>query len=183
MDLDLWKKRKKELHWTHDDLARESGVSRRTIARIFAGKPNTPSPTLNTIEAIERALGINEKSPTAQDAQPGYVDEFVRDFGDLFADEDFIKYAKLCKKAEGDPRLFLFVPHRPAAFVFRMIGSRLRLRDRLQGGRLFGLRVFFYHGLLFCRLSLTGGLSLRCKRILPLLGELAYLKTEAVAPL
>ena len=107
MDIELWKKRKKELHWTHDDLARESGVSRRTIARIFAGKPNTPSPTLNTIEAIERALGINEKSPAAQDAQPGYVDEFVRDFGDLFADETFRKYATLYKMMNAAQRLLI----------------------------------------------------------------------------
>ena len=63
MDLALWKKRKKELRWTHDDLARESGVSRRTIARIFAGNPDSPSPTLNTIEAIERALGIGGPAP------------------------------------------------------------------------------------------------------------------------
>lgn len=107
MDIELWKKRKKELHWTHDDLARESGVSRRTIARIFAGKPNTPSPTLNTIEAIERALGITEKSPAAQDTQPSHVDEFVRDFGDLFADEDFIKYAKLYKIMDAAQRIYI----------------------------------------------------------------------------
>ena len=62
MDISLWKKRKKELHWTHDDLARESGISRRTIAGIFAGDPRYQSPTLNTIESIEKALGIGEKS-------------------------------------------------------------------------------------------------------------------------
>lgn len=40
MNIEEWKIRKKELHWTHDDLARESGVSRRTIARLFSGKEN-----------------------------------------------------------------------------------------------------------------------------------------------
>lgn len=64
MDINAWKKRKKELHWTHDDLARESGVSRRTIARIFSGNPDSPSPTLNTVEAIEKALGI--ENPTLE---------------------------------------------------------------------------------------------------------------------
>lgn len=58
MDITVWKKKKKELHWTHDDLARESGISRRTIAGIFSGDPRYASPTLNTVEAIERALGI-----------------------------------------------------------------------------------------------------------------------------
>ncbi len=67
MDITAWKKRKKELHWTHDDLARESGVSRRTIARIFSGNPDSPSPTLNTVEAIERALGIGGQTPEISD--------------------------------------------------------------------------------------------------------------------
>lgn len=58
MDIEHWKKKKKELHWTHDDLARESGVSRRTIAGIFGGDPRYDSPTFNTIRAIEKALGI-----------------------------------------------------------------------------------------------------------------------------
>ena len=58
MNLDLWKQRKKELKLTHDELAEISGVSRRTIAGIFSGDPARSSPTLNTIEAIEKALGI-----------------------------------------------------------------------------------------------------------------------------
>ena len=62
MDISLWKKRKKELRWTHDDLARESGISRRTIAGIFAGDPRYASPTMNTVESIERALGIGSSS-------------------------------------------------------------------------------------------------------------------------
>lgn len=64
MDITLWKKRKKELHLTHDDLAKLSGISRRTIAGIFSGDPTYSSPTLNTINAIEQVLGINEKSPS-----------------------------------------------------------------------------------------------------------------------
>ena len=71
MNLELWKRRKKELHLTHDQLAEKSGISRRTIARIFAGKPDMPSPTLNTIESIERALGLNQpqtkKYPVLED--------------------------------------------------------------------------------------------------------------------
>lgn len=71
MNLEQWKKRKKELHLTHDQLAEKSGISRRTIARIFAGGPDMPSPTLNTVEAIERALGLNQpqtkKDPVLED--------------------------------------------------------------------------------------------------------------------
>lgn len=107
MDIELWKKRKKELRWTHEDLARESGISRSTIARIFSENPDVPKPNVTTVEAIERALGINEKSPAAQDAQPSYVDAFVRDFGDLFADETFRKYATLYKMMNAAQRLLI----------------------------------------------------------------------------
>lgn len=62
MDITVWKKKKKELHWTHDDLARESGISRRTIAGIFSGDPRYLSPTLNTIECIENALGLKSNT-------------------------------------------------------------------------------------------------------------------------
>lgn len=71
MDIQQWKKRKKELHLTHDQLAEKSGISRRTIAGIFSGDPTYQSPTLNTVEAIERALGLNQpqmkKDPVLED--------------------------------------------------------------------------------------------------------------------
>ena len=72
MDIQLWKKRKKELKLTHDQLAEKSGISRRTIAGIFSGDPTYQSPTLNTIEAIEQALGLYtspqiKKAPVIKD--------------------------------------------------------------------------------------------------------------------
>lgn len=69
--LDLWKKRKKELGWTHDDLARESGISRRTIAGIFGGDPRYESPTYNTIQAIEKALGLSPSAWTEEEKAEG----------------------------------------------------------------------------------------------------------------
>lgn len=75
--LSLWKKRKKELGWTHDDLVRESGISRRTIAGIFSGDPRYESPTYNTIQAIENALGLSE-TETASPAINGLTDSEKR---------------------------------------------------------------------------------------------------------
>lgn len=74
--IDIWQKRRKELHWTYDDLARESGVSRRTIAGIFGGDPRYESPTLNTMQAIERALGLSEWS--AEEKALGVGDHEVK---------------------------------------------------------------------------------------------------------
>lgn len=81
MDFELWKKRKKELKLTHDELADISGISRRTIAGIFGGDPRYASPTLNTIEAIERALGINEKSPSEE----GRKGKWINVYGEIAA--------------------------------------------------------------------------------------------------
>lgn len=59
MDLELWKKIKKEKKLTYDDIALKSGVSRRTIIRIFSDMNSNP--TNFNIEAIEKALGIKEE--------------------------------------------------------------------------------------------------------------------------
>lgn len=105
MDISVWKKAKKEQKMTFDELSQKSGVPKRTLEDVFSGR--TQEPRLSTIEAIERALGINEKSPAAQDTQPSYIDKFVRDFGDLFADETFRKYATLYKMMNAAQRLLI----------------------------------------------------------------------------
>ena len=56
MDLELWKKRRKELGLRYEDLAQKSGVSKRTIEDIFRGYTTTPR--IDTVGALERALGI-----------------------------------------------------------------------------------------------------------------------------
>lgn len=67
MDLELWKKRRKELGLRYDDLAEKAGVSKRTIEDIFRGY--TTAPRIDTVEAIERALGVDKikKDPVIQD--------------------------------------------------------------------------------------------------------------------
>ena len=55
------KKFLKEHKITYKMLAEMSGVPESTLKNIFGGF--TPNPRMDTIEAIERALGINEKSP------------------------------------------------------------------------------------------------------------------------
>lgn len=61
MDIDRLKKRKKELGWTLDEIAEKSGISRRTVSRLFSGNPEYPSPTYNTVEAIAKAMGLSEE--------------------------------------------------------------------------------------------------------------------------
>lgn len=56
MNLELWKKKRKELKLKYEDLANLAHVSKRTIEDIFRGY--TTSPRIDTVEAIEKALGI-----------------------------------------------------------------------------------------------------------------------------
>lgn len=61
MDILTLKQRKKELKITNDELSEKSGIPKRTIEDIFRGA--TKNPRIDTMQAIERALGINEKAP------------------------------------------------------------------------------------------------------------------------
>ncbi len=62
MDLELYKKVKKEKKMTIADIATAANLPKGTVQNIFCGY--IPNPRIDTIEAIERALGI-DKQPTA----------------------------------------------------------------------------------------------------------------------
>lgn len=49
--------RRKELKMTFDELSRRSGLPKRTLENILQGK--TPTPRIDTVQAIERALDIS----------------------------------------------------------------------------------------------------------------------------
>lgn len=69
MDLEKWKKMKKEKKLTFDALAEKSNIPKRTLEDIFSGR--TVEPRITTVEAIERALGLNQpqtkKDPVLED--------------------------------------------------------------------------------------------------------------------
>ncbi len=47
---------------TYETISEKSGIPVSTLKKIFSGK--TSNPRLDTVQAIERALGINEKRPS-----------------------------------------------------------------------------------------------------------------------
>jgi len=55
-DLELWKQAKKAQKLTLDDIAKKSNIGISTIKDIFRGV--TYAPRLDTVEAIEKALGL-----------------------------------------------------------------------------------------------------------------------------
>ena len=56
LNLELWNKTRKEQKITLDILSKKSGIALSTIKEIFRGK--TLTPRIDTVQAIERALGL-----------------------------------------------------------------------------------------------------------------------------
>ena len=56
-DLELWKKAKKAKKLTLEDIAKKSNIGISTIKDIFRGV--TYAPRIDTVEAIEKVLGIS----------------------------------------------------------------------------------------------------------------------------
>ena len=76
MDIQKWKIAKKKKGLSYDDLAKITGYSRSTITNIFCGYIEFPR--YETIQAIERALEIDEEKPTTSKkaATPAPADEY-----------------------------------------------------------------------------------------------------------
>ena len=56
MNLEVLKKAKKEKRMTLQEISDKSGIPKRTVDQIFSGK--TTNPRIDTVQAIERALGL-----------------------------------------------------------------------------------------------------------------------------
>lgn len=74
IDIELLKKRKKELGLSYDDLAQATGYSRSTITNIFCGYVDFPR--AETMDELYRVLGITQEVPA-----PIYTEEERKLFG------------------------------------------------------------------------------------------------------
>ena len=61
MDIELYKRIKKEKNLTMNDIAEKAGISKRTLEDVFSGR--APHPRIDTVQAIEKALGISPPEP------------------------------------------------------------------------------------------------------------------------
>lgn len=84
VNVELWEQKKSELKLTFDELSNRSGVPKRTILGIFRKEVLTPR--IDTVQAIERALGISD-GWTAADRAAGVVERLSVP---ITADEDEI---------------------------------------------------------------------------------------------
>ena len=88
IDLDLWKKRKQELHLTFDELAEISNVSRRQLLYLFKGEGKNTG--IETVKRIERALGLDEK--TESDIMPSEEEKQLLTMIMSMTEEEVEKY-------------------------------------------------------------------------------------------
>ncbi len=58
MDLERWKKAKKEKKMTISQIAEKANLPKGTVQNIFCGY--IPNPRIDTVKAIEHALGLDE---------------------------------------------------------------------------------------------------------------------------
>lgn len=86
-NLEIWKQRKKELKLTLDDISEQTGISISTIKDIFRGA--TYAPRIDTVQAIESALGLNGTSWTAEEMAQGV---FSTKKVDITPEEDDLLY-------------------------------------------------------------------------------------------
>lgn len=105
MDIQKLKERKNELHLSYDELAEKSGIPKTTLTNIFLGR--TPNPRTDTVEAIERALGINEKSPIMERPLSDLAENFIQKYSDLFSEKSFHAYAELYKYMDERQKIFV----------------------------------------------------------------------------
>lgn len=65
MTIEELKKRKKELKMTLQEISDISGIPKRTVDDIFSG--HTQNPRLDTVQAIARALGIDNEKTSSEE--------------------------------------------------------------------------------------------------------------------
>ena len=77
MEIIELKKFMKEQGITYEMLAKKAGISIGTVKYIFSGR--TSNPRIDTMQAIEKALGIKEEPPT--EVKGSDSTEFLRKYG------------------------------------------------------------------------------------------------------
>ena len=92
MDIELWKQRKKELKLTFENLSIQTGLSVRTLKSLFTGERSNT--TTFTIEAIEKALGLDKEFVAEFSAEEKELFELIKQLNEEEVEElsKFVEY-------------------------------------------------------------------------------------------
>ncbi len=107
MDLSIWKEVKKQKKMTIADIAIKAGLPKGTVQNIFAGY--VPSPRLDTVQAIERALGLSEQEKKSIMDRPAsdIAENFIRENMELIKEKAFNDLTKLYKVMTETQKLYI----------------------------------------------------------------------------
>lgn len=70
MRLEIYQARRRELKLTYDELVKITGLSKRMVSGFFSGDPKYQNPSVTTLEAINRALGLYDETPQGSPTTP-----------------------------------------------------------------------------------------------------------------
>lgn len=100
VNIEAWNKARKQKKITLDDLAKQTAISISTIKDIFRGK--TENPRIDTVQAIERALGISMEQPAEKvnsnaEDRPVALSQEDKEILEIFSEIKRIKGEAYCK--------------------------------------------------------------------------------------
>lgn len=101
---DLNNERKRQ-HLSVAELAEKANLPKGTVEKILFGI--VKNPRIDTMQSIERALGIDEKSQIMDRPMSAIAENFIREYGEFFSDETFQSYARLYKVMTIQQRIFV----------------------------------------------------------------------------
>ena len=87
MDLELWKQRKKELKLTIAEISEKANLPKGTVQNIFCGY--IPNPRTDTVQAIEKALGLDKNFVSDISAEEKELIEIIKQLDNEQATELF----------------------------------------------------------------------------------------------
>lgn len=97
---------------TQAELAQHLGISQNNYSYWETGKVKVDNDSLQKLAdyfgvTVDCILDREPLSDAPSAYKSAAINNFVRDFGDLFADEDFIKYARLYKIMDAAQRIYI----------------------------------------------------------------------------
>lgn len=115
--IQFWRKKKKELNLTNKDIAEVSHIPLSTIEQIMCGK--VKAPRLDTVEAIERALGI-KNNPVIFDEVDINDNYLIPLLGSVVAGVPI--------ESQQDLEGYIYISYRPAEeyFALRVHGDSMK---------------------------------------------------------
>ncbi len=95
MDIKTLNEERKRLGLSVEELAERAGLPKSTLEKILFGV--VKNPRIDTVQAIERVLGLDEKKSVIERPTSEIEENFIREYGEQMKEKVFQDIAKLYK--------------------------------------------------------------------------------------